>query len=516
MIKEELISINSFIKKTKKDWLLISLTTIAFILVATIYLIRTNHVYEIKSNILIKKNDSKGGMSMAASMMKNFAISDFFGGPSDVYDELQIIGSFTTLRSAAKDLGLNTSYNENSIFSKHDYYNNSPIIVKPIVDYADTLRGSILFNVKVDASDRTIHITADANKKEIANITEKKFPIKMETPYGYFMFEKGPSYKDRDISMKIAYQGYDYTAELLSEKLKVDITNKKANAIGLYYEDSQIKRGKDLLNKLVEVYNSSSTENKQKTAELKGNFLDNRIDIISKDLEDVEKQLEEYKTKNDITNIEIETKVLLEKNGDFKEKLIELHSEYEIIESIESSLLKPEGNDKLLPMTNFVNTEKYNELILQRIKVLNKVSENSDAVIDLNNQIREVRRNILASIKTKKQSTKIAINKLQEEEAKMLSKIKDMPFQEKELINLYRQKELKQGLYLYLLQQREETNLAKSVELPQTQDIDKAFVPSKPIKPKKPVIIIIALFAGLGFGIIASYTKNYLLAYLRK
>lgn len=183
-------------------------------------------------------------------------------------------------------------------------------------------------------------------------------------------------------------------------------------------------------------------------------------------------------------------KIILEQSGEFRSKLIETETQYQIIELIESFLHNPDNKYSLIPFNtklseNSSPIEDYNELILKRIKLLRSVKENSPALQSLNEVIDATRNNVINSIKETKSSINITLNDLQKQENAFVSRIKNMPTQEREFISIKRQQVIKENLFLFLLQKKEENALTLASQTPKGQIIDQAYNQNRPVSLSK-------------------------------
>ena len=495
------------IREYVKHWKLFLLSFFVCGVVAVAYLLIKNPEFEISANVLIKEDSKSGGMGgMASALMKNFAFSDVLGnvGGGVVDDELEIIGSYSVRYNTVKRLQLNKTFVEGVVKKKY-YYGDSPIDINPVnADMADTLSFPIQFKVKVSKKEPDkVKVKAEFDGDEVG-AAEGNFPIVIKTEYGDFNVTKTPYFpKDKKMDLKVIFFGYGYSAERLGKLVTVKLASKKANVINLIMEDINKVKGKDVLNTMIDEYNDYGVIEKNVTAERTAAFLQKRITIIDNDLKNTERILEQYKTENNLTDIEAEAKIILEKTSDFKEKLINAETQYSVISVIEEFLMAPENKYAVVPMSLGIDEKsavesllQYNELLLERLKLLRSTNPGNPVIESMNEQVDATRESVLATIRSIKRGIEYARNDLRMQEQEFRNRISGMPTQEREFIEIKRQQEIKQALFLFLLQKQEENELTLASANPKAQIIDSAFAKTEPISPVK--LFVVALWGIFG------------------
>lgn len=495
------------IREYVKHWKLFLLSFFVCGVVAVAYLLIKNPEFEISANVLIKEDSKSGGMGgMASALMKNFAFSDVLGnvGGGVVDDELEIIGSYSVRYNTVKRLQLNKTFVEGVVKKKY-YYGDSPIDINPVnADMADTLSFPIQFKVKVSKKEPDkVKVKAEFDGDEVG-AAEGNFPIVIKTEYGDFNVTKTPYFpKDKKVDLKVIFFGYGYSAERLGKLVTVKLASKKANVINLIMEDINKVKGKDVLNTMIDEYNDYGVIEKNVTAERTAAFLQKRITIIDNDLKNTERILEQYKTENNLTDIEAEAKIILEKTSDFKEKLINAETQYSVISVIEEFLMAPENKYAVVPMSLGIDEKsavesllQYNELLLERLKLLRSTNPGNPVIESMNEQVDATRESVLATIRSIKRGIEYARNDLRMQEQEFRNRISGMPTQEREFIEIKRQQEIKQALFLFLLQKQEENELTLASANPKAQIIDSAFAKTEPISPVK--LFVVALWGIFG------------------
>lgn len=501
-----------------KHWKLFVLSFVICVGLAGAYILVKNPEFRINANILIKE-DSKSGMSgLASSMMKTgIPFGDVLSvGGSAVDDEIEIINSYSILRETVKDLGLNVSCSS-GLIKKTNYYQDSPLRITPAnPDMPDTLRYTIEMKVTVDKQEN-VKVKAYYDGDLVGSV-KSQFPAKLTTVFGDFLIEKTKFYDgDKNRKFKVYYSGYGSSTEALMRNVEISIASKKANVVNLFIDDEIPDRGKDILNSIIKNYNLYGIDEKNVTAVRTAEFLQQRIDLMAEDLSAVESEVEKYKEDNQLTDIGSEARIILEKSSYFKERLISAETQFSVISIIEDFLQAPENRYAVVPMSLGIDEESavgsllaYNELLKKRLKLLRSTNPGNPMIESMNEQVDATRQSVLMTIQSIKRGIEYARNDLREQEKTFNDRIKGMPKQEREYIAIKRQQEIKQALYLYLLQQQEDNALKLALENPKAQIIDNAYVNSRPVKPMKKLIAAAALLFTIILPIVYLYVRKTL------
>ena len=499
-----------------RKWFLISAT--ACVLLSLLYIFATQKVYQIDANVLIKNDSEKGGGSAAMStMLQGFSFGNSLSmGGGSVDDELLLISSYTMIRNSIAKLQSNVRYTSRVWLEKKDYFMDAPVVLKAKEGVAENFFTVLEFQTKL-LSNGGAEVKVKEGWSTVAEVKSASFPIEITTPYGGFTLDKTDFYGKMPIKdMDIVFMGYDLATEILLEQIFVTIKEKKANGINLSIEETNVKRGKALLNTMIELYNLEGVTDKNVTEQKKADFIDKRIKMNEIELSEIERKIELYKKEHNLTDLETEAEIMLTKNGDFQEKLIDSEIQYATVSMIEDFLLDPANKYALAPFnlgvmekTASEGLQQYNDFLLERARLLTTSTEDNPAIVLLSQQIDLTRLNVLETFKSIKTGYDFARRDLNAQQAEFVSRIKKMPTQEREFLDMKRQQMVKSELYLFLLQQKEEAsmNLANSME--KAKIIDSAYSLSKPIKPNKLFVFSIALIVSLIIPIVSLLVKNF-------
>lgn len=499
----------------KSYWWLFLLSVIGCCAIAFLYSMVKLPQYSIQANVLVAEEETDG------TSMSRILSGSLFGSSSSVDDEQIIMSSHTVMLQTVKDLGLNKSYVlKKGLFDKSMPFKDAPVDVSYAPAINDTLKNSILFKIWVDEKDN-VKIEAESKKKKIAEVENQRFPVTLKTIYGDFEFDKTEYFEPGESFKESLYlSSYAAAAESLVLSVDIDIPNKKANFIKLSMKDANISRSIAILNKIVENYNKKGVEDKQLKGYKTSEFIDNRIALLAQELEMSEKDIEVYKKSNNITDVRAEATYLMGRKGKLETELLTAETENEVLRLTRDFVANPSNKYALIPfsgmdingqqsaVTSAIN--KYNDLVLSRMKIENNAKSNNASLKVLNDQIDAMRANIISSLEKAIANSDVALRDLREQTRQSMSKLGEIPTQEREYYNMKRQQTVKEQLFLYLLQQREQTAISIANSMPRGTVIDEAYSLLTPVSMTRKKMLMCAFVLGLLLPIGYITVKNKL------
>lgn len=485
----------------RRKWYLFAISVFVCMLFAGIYLYRTHPMYNVFAQVLVSYDDGAG--SMGATLMQSLSLGGV--GGNTVEDEILVINSHSIRAQAIKELKLNRSYSSpQNMLRKRFYYNDSPIEISAPDELFDTL--SIGMNFKINVNEDASRITVKVKKgmfKTLAETESDKFPFTVATPYGIFSVDTTKYYvPGEDLKVNAYVAGNSLLAEDYAEALTIAKSDKKANGISLIIDDINIRRGSDILNKMIELYNRRGQEEKNEMAMNTAKFIEERLAHLYTDLSASEEKLEKFKRDKNITNVEYNAKILLEKTNQLENSLINAETEFEILSMTRTFISNPENKYSLIPNASGLGTATdailaYNELILERMKLANNAKANNAMLKSLNEQIDAMRENIVVTLDKGYEAASVRLAELRNQTRQSQYKLGSMPSQEREYLELYREQTIRNTLYSFLLQKREENQLVLAATTPKGKIVDEAYALNEPFAPNKKLVVIMALFFGL-------------------
>lgn len=498
---EDKFDVSYIIDTLRKNWWMFAISVLTCLVLAGIYIYVKHSVYSIHAKVLVAYD--QGGGSMGATLMQSLSLGGV--GGNNVEDEILVMSSHSIKEQTVAELGLNRNYSSpDGFLKKKYYYNNSPIVIDAPQELFDTLSTSLKFVIDVNDQCNDIDVKVSKGMFEtIAEANGTSFPLVINSKYGIFSIDTTQYYASgKAITIKANISGNSMLAEAFAEEVGVQKSEKKANGISLYIEDINIQRGKDFLNKMIELYNRRGQLEKDEMAINTGKFIDERLSALYTALSASEEEIQKYKQNNNIIDVTAEAAYLMQQKGSLESTLLQANTNYEILKMTKDFLSQPENNYSMIPFTSDISgsgsaINMYNNLILRRLE-LEKTAKGNNAVLkSISEQIDTVRTNILNSVSRSLASAEVTLNEIKTKERESKSRLSQVPSQEREFLELYREQKIKNELYSFLLQKREENQLVLAATTPKGKIVDDAFAFNKPIAPKKPLIIFLGLFIGL-------------------
>ena len=478
-------------------------------------------VYQVSASIIIK-DDKKGGNSGSADL-ENLGLGGVITSAQSIDNEIEVLRSKTILKEVVNSLELYITYYDEDEFPRQEMYKTSPVVVNLTAQEADKLSNAALIDMKL-ASDGGL----DVNLKVGLNEYNKRFdklPAVFPTNVGTFGFTLRDSLSNgqvegqkevRHISAVVSQpfgvaKGYQWA-------LTIAPTSKATSVATVSLINTNIQRGQDFINKLMEMYNRNTNNDKNEVAEKTREFINERIKIIDEELGNTEEKLETFKRNAGLTDISSDAQLAVSGNAEYEKKRVENGTQINLVRDLAKYINNPLNEYEVLPSNigltdNALTTqlERYNELVVERKRLLRTSTENNPMIINLDMSIRAMKANVKAAIDGTLQGLLIVKADLDREASRFSRRISDAPGQERQYVSIARQQEIKAGLYLMLLQKREENAIMLAATANNAKIIDEPVAEGGPVSPKPKMIYMIALVLGVGLpvGIIflTSFTK---------
>jgi capsular exopolysaccharide synthesis family protein len=494
--KEVEINIREEVEKYVYHWKWFVLGVAIALVGAFLYLRYTPNQYEVATTILINDKDN-GGLASKLSAFEDLGIMG--KSTSSLDNEIELLKSRSLMELVAKKLAINVAYFKQGRVIKSEIFKEfTPLKINFFSKDSLFYATDTTFTVLVESPTTIVLKNKKGNKvvtkKFGENITTNFGDITI-TPRGSKVLKKGEEIIVKISPLKSVVDSY-------RNKIQIQPVNKSSSVIKLSLKDPVKLKAEVILNSLVKQYNEDAVKDKSIVAKSTNEFINNRLEIITKDLDNVDKGVENFKTKNKITDVISDASLVTQANADIDKKIVNLSTQLKLADYVIDFVAT--NKSELVPANLGFNEEsigestlKYNELILERNRILQSSSELNPIIVNLNDQLAQLKTSITQSLYNYKESLKITLKNIQKQENILRSKIKSIPSQERVYKNIKRQQQIIETLYLYLLQKREENAITLAVTEPNSKIIDKAYGSSIPVAPKRKIIYLAALLLGL-------------------
>ena len=495
--KSQFFDVKSLFNDYRRHWWWFVISLFLCGALAVVYVKTHNAQYAVCANVLVS-DDNTGSFTAMSGM------SDLFGSSANVEDEVYVISSHSVLRDVARNLGIyKTHYVKKGLLGGYLAYPDFPVDVTAESSLLDTLNTTMTFKVNVD-KDGKADIKMYADGKKIGQEKNLRLPVSLNTKYGRYTVLPTPDYpKGEKVKTTISISGYDDAAENLAHSISSDRASRKSNMINLYMRTENTAYGKDVLNEIVDNYNRRGISYKNRQGEKTLEFINDRLAIISGDLSTAEKDIQDYKKDHKITDVGVEASYNMGVRGTADHALVQAETESEIIKMTRDFLRQPGNEFQLVPITSNMPKSlgdainEYNNLVIKRMEVADNARGNNTALRRLDESIGSLRRNIDTSLTKALETSQVQVREARSRLNSSLSKLGNVPAQEREFLGLKRQQAVKQELYIFLLQRREETAMMIANAIPKGRIIDEAYSLSQPVSVKMKTVLAIALLIGL-------------------
>ena len=467
-------------------------------------------VYQVSASIMIKDDKKSGGNS---ADLESLGLGGMITSTQSIDNEIEVLRSKTILKEVVNNLELYIQYYDEDEFPKKELYKTSPVIVNLTTQEADQLPGTALIDMKL-APEGSLDIQLKIGVNEYTKHFDK-LPAVLPTDAGTFGF----TLKDSLLNGKVVGQNEIRNISAMVNRpfgvakgyqnmLNIAPTSKTTSVAVVSLMNTNIQRGKDFINKLLEMYNINTNNDKNEVAEKTREFINERIQIIDQELGSTEDKLEAFKRNAGLTDISSDAQLAVSGNAEYEKKRVENGTQINLIRDLTKYINNPSNEYEVLPANiglsdNGLTTQidRYNELIFERKRLLRTSTENNPMIVNLDTSIRAMKANVQAAIDGTLKGLLIVKADLDREASRFSRRISDAPGQERQYVSIARQQEIKAGLYLMLLQKREENAITLAATANNAKIIDEPVAEGGPVSPKPKMIYMIALVVGVGLPV---------------
>lgn len=477
---------------------------------AWIYLRYATPFYNVSATIMIKDN-KKGSCNSDMVVLEDMG---FLSSGGSIDNEIEILRSKSLIKQAINDLAIYATYTTKGHIGSRDLYNESPIAMEMSPSDLEKLKYGFSFEAILQR-DSSLDISGNIGGKNVTTHL-KRLPVLLDTPVGTLTLSLRPGtgviYGE---TIHITATPPPAMAKAYLSALSIVPTTNTTSIANISIQTTNKQRGEDFVNKLIEVYNRDANNDKNLVATKTARFIDERIKIINLELGSTEAELESFKRNAGLTSMS-DAQTFVQESSDFEKKRLDIGTQLNLMEYLRDYINNPTNQDAAIPsnvgvydatLSALIN--RYNEMILERNRLLRASSENNPVIIRKNSDLIAMRTNIKSAINSVYKGLTISKRDIDRQAGKYSSRISEAPTQERALTGISRQQEIKAGLYLMLLQKREENSIALAATADNAKIIDTATANDSPIAPNYPLIRMIAFVAGLLIPILIITLVNF-------
>ena len=500
---EETLTLRDILDTFVANWIWFLLSVIICLALAKLYLATKPFIYQRQAVMLVKDDNGQSGRRSNIGTDALMQLNGVLSGAS-VKNEIYILHSFQLAQEVAKNLNLDVMYNIRIGLRNVSLYDNRPFTVEFITDFEvpatfmftiDSKRGGTISDVKFGVPMEESDFKA---KVEWGKVTK--------TPFGDFVATPNEKYLEQAVGSTIEVRriSVENAAIMLYNKVSSGEIDKESTLVRITCTDTNIQRADDILNGLLDAYKRSIIEDKNQIANSTSKFIEDRIDLIHKELNDVEGQMADFKQNSGLVDIKASSDAYITQSNSARQRTVQAETQYSMVQYLVDYLSQNVAAGGLIPTMGGISDpgitsqiSNYNQMMLNRNRLAENTSENSPTIVDLDKNLEQMKTAILASLKGYSASLKLQVDRARREEAGLTAGLHAVPQKEKKVIDIARQQSIKETLYTYLLNKREETALQLAITEANIRVVEQPFGNRSPIAPRTKVILGIAFIIGI-------------------
>lgn len=509
------------------NWQWFALSILIFLCCAFIYLHYKSPVYQVSAKMLVKDNDNNMSRGGSNQMLSNMQDLGFITNTAGIDNEIEILQSCILGEEAVKDLKIYVEYKKKGRVKSRLIYNSQPVNVDIDPSSLEKMDKTLQpIKMEITKEGKTYKVEGTAFKKDYSvenseteevpfNATISSLPATINTAAGTLTFTKNIGSRVQRLangkSIEVSIMPPSVVAASYISALSVEPTSKTTSIALMTIKDKSAERAQDFLKQLVICYNRQANADKNEVALKTEEFINERLSKINAELGMTESELESYKKRNNLTEIKLDATQTLTQASEYSTKLSEAKSQIELLDYLREYVNNPKNKYQLIPSnvglvdqasTSLINS--FNQAVLDRNRLLRSASELSPQVATLTSTLDELQSSIQTALNQARRSADIQRQGIESQYSLYQNRVSNTPEQERILTQIGRQQEVKSGLYLMLLQKREENSIALAATADKGKLIDNPTYGGK-VSPKSSIIMLGALVLGAGLPLLILY-----------
>ncbi|MGB1296353.1 MAG: GumC family protein [Flavobacteriales bacterium] len=509
--EENSINLLDLIIPYLRNWKAYVVCVTLCVLGAFFYLKNATPIFQASTSLMLKDEDKSGSIG-ALGDFEDLGL--FGGGGSKVDNELEILKSRNLLEGTISKLKTNIEIWQIDGFKKNPIYQNSPLNIKD--------------------PNGSIYGLEDIMSFDVEFISNSEGKIKFDDQDDWMNYSWGASLEYEELNIiilpniqqleakdnkvyKVVITPLDLAVDNLLKRIAFSGSSKKNDVIKLSLKDASKQRAKDVLNTLVDLYIESGITDKKEVNLKTEEFIDNRLLIIKNELSKIEENAEDFRTTHKLLSIQNQSTLFSENMAKSRDELMKTETQIRLAEFLSNQVVDKDNEFALIPVNIGLNNQglntlsnSYNELVIDRNRIEQTTHKLNPILKNLDAQLSDLKNNIQLSLNNYIKTLKITKSELKGQERIINKEISQIPVQERQYRSIARQQELKEALYLFLLQKREETSLSLAATSSNSKVIDIAHSSNKPVAPVTKIILLVGLLVGLILPTVVIYVKELL------
>lgn len=499
-------------------WKILLFCTVIAVFLGYTYLRYTT--YEYNATATIKIRDEKQSKKLP-SIEEISSEGLFADGSNKIKDEIETLQSRTLIGNVVKHLNLNIRVFAEGNIKEREIYINPP--VKLSFFASDSIIHKVDTTLYIKVKSPTEFLAFKNEGKSLIDRDEQKgiaynFGARIKTGFGDMVLTPnvGPHAPIIGSNLKIKISSVNNIVNSYQRKIKVS-TETGSSVLKLDLNDSNSYKAVDILNQLIDEYNKDVLLDKEAVVKITSDFINNRLEQVSVELQKVDYTAEELQQKNNLTALGSQANLNLQSGQELQAQISTTANNIQMISFLEEEINSEDRSSDLLPADIGIgdsNTSQvirsHNELVAERDRLLKNSSEQNPVVIQLNNQIATLKMNLQNSLRNMKETSQLTLNSLNRDNARIQGRLYSAPTKERQFRDIKRQQDIKESLYLYLLEKREESAIRLGMYTPNAKIVDSAFSSHLPVAPNPMIVYIASLLFGMGIPIAFIYVADML------
>lgn len=491
---------------TLKRWPWVLLSLFVCLGLGVFWIVKTPKSYTENAQIVIK-NDNEGSSTAVSSSISELGL---FRNNANILNEIATMASPDVMSDVVKILNLETDYYKQGTFHNKLLYGSSVPVNVEFMGNSDNLNMSfklnILSNNTYELSKLKVYDNSTEKWRKIKEILKGKFGEPLNTGYGTIIVNPTQNYKAKKDALELIVNknAFKPTVNSYVKRVKISLEDDESSVIDMSLTDVSPERADEILAAIIAVYNENWIKEKNQVAKSTSEFINERIGVIEKELGNVDSDISSYKSENLIPNVEAVAQSYVDESQQLTQKTLELESELTSVRNLRSNLILAGDKLRALPTNTILSypglqmqIKDYNDILINRNNLISKSSEKNPAVKILDQQLEDIRVGILSSIDNSIQSLEGQIRGIQSARGAVTSKVASNPKQAKYLLSVERQQKVKENLYLFLLQKREDNELNQAFTAYNTRIIKKPSGDGTVVAPKSTFILFLSFLTGI-------------------